>query len=82
MYPPDDPDYRPSAVGTTMFVESIGHDEAAVILERLAASDAAIRAVQLRVLGGAVARVPVDATAYAHRTKRIMVNVATFYEGT
>ena len=38
------------------------------------------RAVQLRVLGGAVARVPVDATAYAHRTKRIMVNVATFYE--
>ncbi len=80
MYPPVDPDYRPSAVGTTMFVESVGLDEAAVILERLASSDAAFRAVQLRVLGGAVARVPVDATAYAHRTKRIMVNVATFYD--
>jgi hypothetical protein len=37
--------------------------------------------VQLRVLGGAVARVPADATAYAHRAKRIMVNVANFYDG-
>jgi FAD/FMN-containing dehydrogenase len=40
-----------------------------------------MRAVQLRVLGGAVARVPADATAYAHRTSRIMVNVAVFYDG-
>ena len=35
---------------------------------------------QLRVLGGAMARVPVDATAFAHRASRIMVNVAAFYE--
>jgi len=28
------------------------------------------------VLGGAVARVPNEATAYAHRQRRIMVNVA------
>ena len=40
-----------------------------------------MRAVQLRVLGGAIARVPRDATAYAHRSSRIMVNVAAFYEG-
>jgi FAD/FMN-containing dehydrogenase len=33
------------------------------------------------VLGGAMARVPADATAFAHRGSRIMVNVATFYEG-
>ena len=32
-----------------------------------------LRAVQLRVLGGATARVPVDATAFAHRDKKIMV---------
>jgi FAD/FMN-containing dehydrogenase len=31
---------------------------------------------QLRVLGGAMARVPVDATAFAHRASRIMVNLA------
>jgi len=40
-----------------------------------------MRVTQLRVLGGAMARVPDDATAFAHRSSRIMVNVAAFYEG-
>jgi berberine-like enzyme len=31
-------------------------------------------------LGGAMARVPADATAFAHRSSRIMVNVAALYE--
>ena len=35
---------------------------------------------QLRVLGGAMARVPVEATAFAHRKSRIMVNLAALYE--
>ena len=35
---------------------------------------------QLRVLGGAMARVPVDATAFAHRNSKIMVNIAALYE--
>ncbi|MGH8893902.1 MAG: FAD-binding oxidoreductase [Actinomycetes bacterium] len=81
IYPPDDPDYRPTAVARTMFVDSVGPDEARTIVERLQSSDATLRVAQLRVLGGAVARVPADATAYAHRTSRIMVNVAAFYEG-
>ncbi|MGH8940225.1 MAG: BBE domain-containing protein, partial [Actinomycetes bacterium] len=81
IYPPDDPDYLPTAVAKTMFVESVGPAEASTIIERLQASDATLRAAQLRVLGGAVARVPADATAYAHRESRIMVNVAAFYDG-
>jgi FAD/FMN-containing dehydrogenase len=32
------------------------------------------------VLGGAMARVPSDATAFAHRGSRVMVNVAAVYE--
>jgi FAD/FMN-containing dehydrogenase len=40
-----------------------------------------MRVAQLRVLGGAMARVPVDATAFAHRRSRIMVNLAAFYDG-
>ena len=40
-----------------------------------------MRVAQLRVLGGAMARVPADATAFAHRASRIMVNLAAFYEG-
>ena len=81
MFPPDDPDYHPTAVAHTMFVERIGPAEAETILERLTASDAPMRVAQLRVLGGAISRVPADATAYAHRAGRIMVNLAAFYEG-
>ncbi|MDQ1602036.1 MAG: hypothetical protein QOD68_3510 [Actinomycetota bacterium] len=81
IYPSDDPDYHPTAVSRTMFVDSVDEDVAALIVERLTASDATMRVAQLRVLGGAVARVPADATAYAHRSSRIMVNVANFYDG-
>jgi len=34
----------------------------------------------VRVLGGAMARVPDDATAFAHRGRRIMLNVAAMYQ--
>jgi len=81
IYPPEDPDYHPTAVAKTMFVDSIGPAEAGSLVDALLASDATLRVAQLRVLGGAVARVPADATAYAHRKSRIMVNVAAFYDG-
>jgi len=81
IYPPEDPDYHPLAISRTMFIDRVDLDVARVIMDRLAASDAAMRAVQVRVLGGAMARVPADATAFAHRASRIMVNVAVFYEG-
>jgi FAD/FMN-containing dehydrogenase len=81
IYPPEDPDYHPTAVARTMFLDRVDEDTAGTIIERLEASDASLRAVQIRVLGGAVARVPADATAYAHRDGRIMVNVAAFYDG-
>lgn len=81
IYQPEDPDYHPTAVVRTMFVDHVDRDAAHVIVEHLEASDAAMRVAQLRVLGGAVARVPVKATAYAHRGSRIMLNVATFYDG-
>jgi FAD/FMN-containing dehydrogenase len=81
MYPPEDPDYHPTAVNRTMFIERVDEDVATRIVETLAASDASVRVAQLRVLGGAMARVPVEATAFAHRTSRIMVNVAAFYDG-
>ena len=51
------------------------------MVERLQASDASMRVVQLRPLGGAMARVPADATAFAHRDRRILANVAAFYDG-
>jgi FAD/FMN-containing dehydrogenase len=81
IYPPDDESYHPLAITRTMFVETIDGPVAETIVEHLEASDAEMRVAQLRVLGGAMARVPADATAFAHRGSRIMVNIATFYEG-
>lgn len=81
VYPPEDPNYRPTAVARTMFVDGVDRPLAETIVDYLSKSDAAIRVAQLRVLGGAVARVPGDATAYAHRSKPMLVNVAAFYTG-
>jgi FAD/FMN-containing dehydrogenase len=81
MYPPEDADYHPTAISRTLFMDRVDLSIGQAIVERLQASDASLRVVQLRALGGAAARVPVEATAYAHRQSRIMVNVAAFYEG-
>jgi FAD/FMN-containing dehydrogenase len=72
-------DFHPVAAMRTMFVDGIDRSAAETIVEQLEASTAMIAATQLRVLGGAAARVPVDATAYAHRQSRIMVNVAALF---
>jgi FAD/FMN-containing dehydrogenase len=81
MFPPEDADYHPTAVAATMFLDHVDRPVAELIVDRLEASDASLRVAQLRVLGGAYARVPAEATAYAHRDKAIMVNLAAFYEG-
>jgi FAD/FMN-containing dehydrogenase len=80
MYPPDDPAYHPIASGRNLFIDSVDQKVAETILEHLRASTAPMRVAQLRVLGGAMARVPVDATAFAHRRSKVMVNVAAVYE--
>ena len=80
VYPPEDEEYHPVATARTMFVDTIGRAEAETILEHLATSTAMMGVAQLRTLGGAMARVPADATAFAHRQSKIMVNVAALYE--
>ena len=81
MYPPEEGDYHPTAIGRTMFIDMVDRDVAKNIIETLQASDAVMRVAQLRVLGGTMRRVPADATAFAHRQSRIMVSLAAFYTG-
>jgi FAD/FMN-containing dehydrogenase len=76
MYQPLPPGYRPKAVGRAGFATRV---DGQTVVDGLEASSAMMRAVQLRVLGGAAARVPADATAFAHRGARMLVNVGAMY---
>src|SRR5215216_565768 len=80
IYQPEPEDYHPVGANRTMFVDSIDREVAKRILDYLTLSNATMAVAQLRVLGGAMARVSVDATAFAHRNSKIMVNVAALYE--
>jgi hypothetical protein len=84
IYPPEDPAYHPVAAARTMFIDTVDRDVARTIVEHIEehmrSSNAQLAVAQLRVLGGAIARVPADATAYAHRASRIMVNLAALYD--
>jgi FAD/FMN-containing dehydrogenase len=79
LYPQDEGDFHPLAVGRNLFIDRVDVGVAETILDNLRASSAMMRVTQLRVLGGAMARVPNDATAFAHRQSKIMVNVAAIY---
>jgi hypothetical protein len=63
----------------TLFADDIDKSDADAILEALEASTAPMAVTQIRVMGGAVGRVPDDATAYSHRSRPIMINVASAY---
>jgi hypothetical protein len=79
IYPPEDPNYHPMAVSRTLFLERFEKSDAETALDWLKRSDAPMKVIQLRVLGGAMARVPADATAFAHRTNPIMGVIAAFH---
>lgn len=81
MYPPEeDGDYHPVAAARTMFLDHVTRADAELILDRLQRSTGSMAVTQLRVLGGAMARFPSNATAFAHRQSKIMANLAVLYE--
>ena len=64
----------------SLFIDTVDRHTAEKIIDHLQASTAQMAVAQLRVLGGAMARVPVDATAFAHRQRRIIAAVGAVYE--
>jgi hypothetical protein len=79
IYPPEE-DRHPVASTRAIFVDAVDRPVAQTIVEHLETSTAKMAAAEIRVLGGAMARVSADATAFAHRDSPIMVNVAAMYE--
>jgi len=82
MFPPENGDYHPTAASLNLFIDDFGPGTASKVIDHLEHFDAPFRVAQFRVLGGAAARIANDATAYGHRDRGLMVNVAAFHDGT
>jgi FAD/FMN-containing dehydrogenase len=80
MYAGPEPPRAAFAAGTNMLIDDFAHGAAEAILAHLETSAAPMAGIQLRVLGGAMARVPEDATAFGHRRAKLMINIAAMYE--
>lgn len=70
----------PEVVSRGGFVRELGAREAAVLADAVA-TPGSPRIAQLRVLGGAVARVDAEATAFAHRGIPMMLMLVAFCDG-
>jgi FAD/FMN-containing dehydrogenase len=79
MYEPTGPG-PDEEVARSLFIDSVDSRVAETIVEHLQASSAPLAVAQLRVLGGAMARVPAEATAFAHRKRQIMVALGAVYK--
>jgi FAD/FMN-containing dehydrogenase len=66
--------------GRSLFLDAVDLPTATTILDRLGASTAPLAVAQLRLLGGAMARVPADATTFAHRTRPILAGIGAVRE--
>jgi FAD/FMN-containing dehydrogenase len=79
MFAAEGPEPLPRATLRTFFSDALDEAAAGELLDRLRASTAQFPAVGIRVLGGAAARVPAEATAFTHRHRRLLVTVSAFY---
>jgi FAD/FMN-containing dehydrogenase len=64
----------------SLFLDAFDRPTGELIVEQLRASSAPLAVAQLRVLGGAMARVSADATAFAHRGRPIMAALGAVWE--
>jgi FAD/FMN-containing dehydrogenase len=63
-----------------MYVRSFDDDAASTVVEYMSNTTSPIAMTQIRVLGGAMARVPESATAFAHRDKPVLMALINMWE--
>ena len=81
LFPDEEQEFPTAAdITRTVYLNRFGLSDAQTVVDFLEASSAPMRVVQLRVLGGAMARIANDATAYAHRDRPYMAAVAALYD--
>jgi len=71
---------RGLAVHRSRFLDGLDDDAIDAILAAMASPSSPVAMLQLRVLGGAMARVPADATAFAQRDAAVMALIITPFE--
>jgi FAD/FMN-containing dehydrogenase len=64
----------------SLFLDTIDLHAAEEMLSHLQASATPMAMAQIRVLGGAMARIPHDATSFVHRTRKVMVGILAMYD--
>jgi len=78
--------YWPAPVDGTLFtlrskfIDRLDERTAQIMLDHLHTSPADLPIAEFRILGGAMSRVPADATAFAHRSARVFANFIVQYE--
>jgi FAD/FMN-containing dehydrogenase len=70
-----------SGVMRAAFLGSMDGDTAEAILAHMETATSPFAFAQIRVLGGAMAQVPADATAFAHRDASILFAIMASFEG-
>jgi FAD/FMN-containing dehydrogenase len=71
---------RSHHVVRSLFMDSLDDEAVDTIMTRQLTSTAPMAATQIRVLGGAMGRVPADATAFAHRDATVMLMLLTAFD--
>jgi FAD/FMN-containing dehydrogenase len=72
-------DMRAPGVVRSTFMDELDDETVVEILERMAAPSSPFAMAQIRVLGGAMARVPAAETSFAYRDRLVMFSLITPY---
>jgi FAD/FMN-containing dehydrogenase len=83
MFPPEEPQPEGApkfiAASRILFMDHVDREVGQSMLDTIATAPSKMGVAQIRVLGGEMARVPADATAFAHRSAPIMTAVAGLF---